>query len=68
MRQSYRSLNGEKTDKLFINHRTRDFPGGPAVKNLPANVGHRFDPWSRDDSTGRGAIKLVVHSYWSCLP
>ena len=26
---------------------SRDFPGGPVVKNLPAQEeGHRFDPWS----------------------
>ena len=29
------------------NGTARDFPGGPVVKNLPANaVGHRFDPCS----------------------
>ena len=25
----------------------KDFPGGPVVKNTPANTGDMFDPWSR---------------------
>ena len=38
----------------------RDFPGGPAVKNLPANAGH-VDSWirflDREDSACPGATK-----------
>ena len=29
----------------WINKWGRDFPGGPVVKNLPANVADTFDPW-----------------------
>ena len=26
--------------------KSKDFPGGPVVKNRPSNaIGHRFDPW-----------------------
>ena len=29
------------------NIESEDFPGGPVVENLPADRGHRFDPWPR---------------------
>ena len=33
-------------NSTLYKHRNTDFPGGPVVKNLPANVkGHRFYPW-----------------------
>ena len=32
-----------------------DFPGGPMVKNLPANAGDQFDPWSRKILRGLNA-------------
>ena len=55
------SLNGEKTviNCLQITENETFL----AVKNLPADVGHRFDPWSGDDSIGCGAIKLLCRSY-----
>ena len=31
---------------LPLDSRTWGFPGGPVVKNLPANAGDRLDPWS----------------------
>ena len=30
-----------------LNDTLSDFPGGPVVKNLPANAGNNFHPWSR---------------------
>ena len=39
----------------------RDFPGGPVVKNPPANTGGPvFDPWSRKIS--HAAEKLSPHA------
>ena len=32
---------------LFLKKKMRDFPGGPVVRNPPANAGDRFDPWFR---------------------
>ena len=38
-----------------------DFPGGPVVKNLPANEGQRFDPWS-------GETSLTQRGNQACMP
>ena len=38
-----------------------DFPGGPVVKNLPANVGdHGFSPWSGKISHAAGQLSLCA--------
>ena len=34
------------------------FPGGSAVKNVPANGGERFDPWSRKIPHAREQLNL----------
>ena len=46
----------------------QDFPGGPVVKNLPANAGTWV--WSPDweNTTCCRAAKPVCHSYWACTP
>ena len=42
------TLNPDKAQFLFFKRHSVGFPGGPVVKNLPANAGgHGFDPWSR---------------------
>ena len=40
-----------------------DFPGGPVVKNLPANAGDTVRSLLREDSTCRGATKPMHHNY-----
>ena len=32
----------------MVLQKAKGFPGGSAVKNLPANAGDRFDPWVED--------------------
>ena len=42
-----------------------DFPGGPAVKNQPANAsrGHGFDPWSAKIPHAREPTNPVYHNF-----
>ena len=42
---------------------TGDFPGGPVVKNPPANAGDMGLTLVQEDSTCQGATKLVSHHY-----
>ena len=39
------------------------FPGGPAVKNPPANAGNTGSVLVWEDSTCRGTTKLINHNY-----
>ena len=49
--------------------RQREFPGGTADKNLPANAGgYRFDPWSGKIPHAEEHTKPVYHNYWACAP
>ena len=44
-----------------------DFPGGPVVKNLPANTGDTVRSLVGADPTWRRATKHAVrHNYWGC--
>ena len=46
----------------------RDFPGGPVVKNLPANAGQTLGLiLTGEDSMCQGATKSMHHSYWAQL-
>lgn len=38
--------NVTKRHQRCFNRWNEDFPGGPAVKNPPANAGETIDPWS----------------------
>jgi len=44
---------------IFQSGYTRDLPGGPAIKNLPAMQGHGFDARSRE-TTFHGATKAPM--------
>ena len=39
-----------------------DFPGGPVVRNPPADTGDTAWTQGRENPTGWGATKLVVHN------
>ena len=39
-----------------------DLPGGPVVKNLPANAGDRVQSLVREDPTCLGATKALCHN------
>ena len=43
----------------------QDFPGGPVVRNVPANAGDKglIPVW--EDSICQGAAKLIDHKYWA---
>ena len=43
-----------------------DFPGGAAVKNLPANAGDTGSIPGPGRSTSCGTTKPVRHNYWAC--
>ena len=43
--------------------RSRDFPGGAVVKNLPANSETWVQSLGREDPTFHGATKLMRHNY-----
>ena len=43
-----------------------DFPGGPGVKNPPANAGDTVRSLAGEDSTRLRATKPVHHQHWSC--
>ena len=40
-----------------------DFPGGPVVKNLPANAGDRVRSLVWEDPKCPGAVKPLGHNY-----
>ena len=42
---------------------SRDFPGGPVVKNLPAYAGDRVQSPGQEDPTCLGAAKPLGHNY-----
>ena len=43
-----------------------DFPGGPVVKNLPANKETQVQSLVQKDFTCHGATKPVHRNYWAC--
>ena len=45
---------------------TRDFPGGPMVKNTPANGGDIASIPDREDPTCHTATKTMHHNYSAC--
>ena len=53
-----------------------DFPGGPVLKNLPANPGdmgsicrgHGFDLWSRKNPCTVGQLRLGTTAAEACTP
>ena len=42
------------------------FPGGPMVKNLPANAGDMGSIYGGEDPTCGGATKPSCYNYWAC--
>ena len=52
-------INSIEKQDCFL--KFRDFPGGPMVKNLPANSGDKGLNNSREDSTTRP----MHHNYWT---
>ena len=46
VRKSKYTLTHREKNNLNQNTQEGTFPDGPVVKNLPANAGDRFDPWS----------------------
>ena len=40
------------------------FPGGPLVKNLPANAGNMVQSLFQEDPTCRRATEPTGHNYW----
>ena len=42
--------------------RVQDFPGGPEVKNLPANAGDTVRSLVQENPTFHGAIEPALHS------
>jgi len=44
-----------------------DFPGGPAVENLPANAGAMGSISGPKRLHMRKAVKPVPHNYWACV-
>ena len=51
--------------KAFV-YLISDFPGGPVVKNLPANKETQVQPLVQKDFTCHRATKPVNHNYWAC--
>ena len=51
---------------LFFHNFFIDLPGGPVVKNTPANVGDMGSVSALGDSTGHGAMKPVHQNPWAC--
>ena len=47
--------------EVLLKKKKRDFPSGTVVKNPPANVGDRFDPWSK--KIPHAVEQLVRHNY-----
>ena len=45
-----------------------DFPGGPEVKNPPANSGSQIQSLLQEDPTCHSAAKPVYHSYCASAP
>ena len=45
-----------------------DFPGGPAIKNLPSNVGKWVQPLAQEHPRYLKATKPVRHNYWVHTP
>ena len=43
----------------------RGFPGGPLVKNLPANSGNMVQSLFQENPTCHGATEPTDHNYWS---
>ena len=58
-------LEGEEVVKEIcdLKEGNKDFPGGPLVKNLPANAGDTGSSLIQEDSTCHGATKPVCHNY-----
>ena len=62
------SPSATEQSKYLFKTCIRDFPGGPAVKNLPAMQGTRVLSLVWEDSTCCGATKPEGHSYWAWAP
>ena len=45
-----------------------DIPGGPGVKNLPANAGDMGSIPGGEDPTCHRATKPMHLEYWACAP
>ena len=45
-----------------------DFPGGPVIKNPPANAGDLGSSPSPGRSHMLRETKLLCHNYWACAP
>ena len=58
-------LNHRESNRDFKNKGREDFPGGPVVKNLPANKGDAMQVRSlvQEDHTCHRATKPTCHSY-----
>ena len=57
-----KSDNLDQKDQFLKKHKL-NFPGGPVVKNPPANAG---DVRSIGKTPLHGATKPLCHNYWAC--
>ena len=55
-------ITGAKSLRLRVDY-IHDFPGGPGVKNLPANAGTQVQSLFQEDPMYHRATKPICHNY-----
>ena len=55
-------ITGAKSLRLRVDY-IHDFPGGPVVKNLPANAGTQVQSLFQEDPMCHRATKPICHNY-----